>query len=95
MPVYEIVMQHPGGRRRVRYGERVPAEIGDALTIDSLSRLRWSPKGADLATQIGPGCPITIIEIASYRWGRPASGQTSIEATRPRSLSVRQRQRKR
>jgi hypothetical protein len=34
MPVYEIVMQDPSGRRHVRYGEHVPAEIGDALTID-------------------------------------------------------------
>jgi hypothetical protein len=34
MPVYEIVMHHPNGNHRVRYGEQVPAEIGDALTID-------------------------------------------------------------
>jgi hypothetical protein len=34
MPVYEIVMHHPSGRQRVRYCEHVPAEIGDALTID-------------------------------------------------------------
>ena len=27
-------MQHPSGVHRVRYGEHVPAEIGDALTID-------------------------------------------------------------
>jgi hypothetical protein len=34
MPVYEIVMQQPNGNDRVRYGEHLPAEIGDALTID-------------------------------------------------------------
>jgi hypothetical protein len=34
MPVYEIVMHPPRGRQRVRYGEHLPAEIGDALTID-------------------------------------------------------------
>ena len=34
MPVYEIVMHPPGGRQRVRYREHLPAEIGDALTID-------------------------------------------------------------
>lgn len=34
MPAYEIVMQHPSGVHRVRYGEHVRAEIGDALTID-------------------------------------------------------------
>jgi hypothetical protein len=34
MPVYEVVMQRPSGRQRVRHGEHVPAEIGDVLTID-------------------------------------------------------------
>jgi hypothetical protein len=34
MPVYEIVMQHPNGIHGVHFGERMPAEIGDALTID-------------------------------------------------------------
>jgi hypothetical protein len=34
MPVYEIVMQHPSGSHGVRHCEHVPAEIGDALTID-------------------------------------------------------------
>jgi hypothetical protein len=34
MPVYEIIMQQPNGNDRVRYGEHLPAEIGDALTID-------------------------------------------------------------
>jgi hypothetical protein len=34
MPVYEIVMQQPNGNDRVRYGEHLLAEIGDALTID-------------------------------------------------------------
>lgn len=34
MPVYEIVMQHPNGRQRVRHGEHVPAEIGDVLIFD-------------------------------------------------------------
>jgi hypothetical protein len=27
-------MQHPSGIHQVRYGERLPADIGDALTID-------------------------------------------------------------
>jgi hypothetical protein len=34
MPVYEVVLQRPNGRHRVRHGERVPTEIGDVLTID-------------------------------------------------------------
>jgi hypothetical protein len=34
MPVYEIVLQHASGIDRVRYGEHLPTEIGDALTID-------------------------------------------------------------
>jgi hypothetical protein len=34
MPVYEVVLQHASGIHRVRYGEHLPAEIGDALTID-------------------------------------------------------------
>jgi hypothetical protein len=34
MPVYEIVMQHPSGSHRIRYGEHLPAEIGDTFTID-------------------------------------------------------------
>jgi hypothetical protein len=34
MPVYEIVLQHASGIDRVRYGEHLPAEVGDALTID-------------------------------------------------------------
>jgi hypothetical protein len=34
MPVYEIVMQHPSGRRRVRHAEHVPTEIGDVLSFD-------------------------------------------------------------
>jgi hypothetical protein len=34
MPVYEIVMQHPSGSHRIRYGEHRSAKIGDALTID-------------------------------------------------------------
>lgn len=37
MPVYEIVLQHSSGIDRVRYGEHLPAEIGDALTIDGNS----------------------------------------------------------
>jgi hypothetical protein len=34
MPVYEILMQPASGSHRVRYGEHLPAEIGDVLTID-------------------------------------------------------------
>jgi hypothetical protein len=34
MPVYEIVLQQPSGIDRVRYGEHLPTEIGDGLTID-------------------------------------------------------------
>jgi hypothetical protein len=34
MPVYEIILQQPSGIDRVRHCEHVPAEIGDALTID-------------------------------------------------------------
>jgi hypothetical protein len=34
MPVYEIVLQHASGIDRVRYGEHLPAQIGDALMID-------------------------------------------------------------
>jgi hypothetical protein len=34
MPIYEIVLQHPNGNHRVHYGEHLPTEIGDALTID-------------------------------------------------------------
>jgi hypothetical protein len=34
MPVYEIIMQQPSGIHRIRYGEHLPTEIGDALTID-------------------------------------------------------------
>jgi hypothetical protein len=34
MPVYEIVLQQPGGSHRVRHREHLPAEIGDPLTID-------------------------------------------------------------
>jgi hypothetical protein len=38
MPVYEIIMQHPSGKQRVRHCERVPTEIGDVLTFD---RIPW------------------------------------------------------
>jgi hypothetical protein len=34
MPVYEIVMQHPNGKHRVRHGEQAMMEIGDVLTFD-------------------------------------------------------------
>jgi hypothetical protein len=34
MPVYEIIMQHPSGKQRVRHGEHVLTEIGDVLTFD-------------------------------------------------------------
>jgi hypothetical protein len=34
MPVYELVLQQPSGIDRARYGEHLPTEIGDGLTID-------------------------------------------------------------
>jgi hypothetical protein len=34
MPVYEIVLQHPSGKQRVRHGEQAMTEIGDVLTVD-------------------------------------------------------------
>jgi len=34
MPVYEIVMQRPGVRQRVRHLEHGPAEVGDVITVE-------------------------------------------------------------